>query len=288
MKDLAEADFTIIGLGLMGGSLGAALKKRGVCRRILGMGRRKSAIQRAKELGVIDEGSCNLGEAVAGADVVVLATPVRAMLELIPKLGGLLPSGCILLDLGSTKAEAVRAMQSLPAHIEPIGGHPMAGKETSGIEALDPELFQGATFVLTPLARTGSKTIALVQELVRSLGAKPLLLSAERHDRLVAATSHLPYLASIALVAMAEARAAEDPVLWKLTAGGFRDMSRLAASHADMSLDILLTNRENILTQLDALTRKLARIRSALHGGEEESLRQLLSAARETRRARYP
>lgn len=288
MKDLAECDFAIIGLGLMGGSLGAALKARRICRRIRGMARRESVIQRAKELGAIDEGSCDLNDAVAQADVVVLATPVRAMLELIPKLGEMLPSGCILLDLGSTKTEVVRTMESLPAHIEPIGGHPIAGKETSGIEALDAELFQNATFVLTPLARTGSETIALVQELVRSLGAKPLLLSPERHDRLVAATSHLPYLASIALVAMAQAGAAEDPALWDLTAGGFRDMSRLAASNVNMSLDILLTNRENILSRLDALMRHLGRTRSALYEGDEDSLRQLLSVAREARRTRYP
>ena len=129
MKDLAECDFAIIGLGLMGGSLGAALKARRICRRIRGMARRESVIQRAKELGAIDEGSRDLGEAVAQADVVVLATPVRAMLELIPELGGMLPSGCVLLDLGSTKTEVVRMMNSLPAHIEPIGGHPWPARK---------------------------------------------------------------------------------------------------------------------------------------------------------------
>ena len=288
MKDLAEADFAIVGLGLMGGSLGAALKRRGLCHRVRGVARRESTLQRAKELGAIDEGSCELDDAVAQADVVVLATPVRATLELIPRLGGLLSSGCVLLDLGSTKSEVVRAMESLPEHIEPIGGHPMAGKETSGIEALDADLFQGATFVLTPPARTSEGTIALAEGLARALGAQPLFLSPERHDRLVAATSHLPYLTSIALVAQAAAGSAVDPTLWNLAASGFRDMSRLAASQVDMSLDTLLTNRENILAQLEALTAQFGHIGDALYRGDEESLRQLLGASRETRRARYP
>lgn len=288
MKDLIEADFAIVGLGLMGGSLGAALKRRRLCHRVRGVARSESTIQRAKELGAIDEGSCNLDDAVAQADVVVLATPVRATLELIPRLGALLSSGCLLLDLGSTKVEVVRAMESLPAHVEPIGGHPMAGKETSGIEALDADLFQGATFVLTPLARTSEGTTALAEGLARALGAQPLLLSPERHDQLVAATSHLPYLTSIALVAQTQAGAVVDPILWKLTAGGFQDISRLAASQVDMSLDILLTNRENILTQLEALTAELGHIGDALCRGDEESLRQVLGAAREVRRTRYP
>jgi prephenate dehydrogenase len=288
VKQLADANVAIVGLGLMGGSLGAALKGRGLCRCVLGVARREYTIQRAKELGAIDRGSCHLDDAVTQADVVVLATPVRAMLELIPKLGALLQPGCILVDMGSTKADVVRAMEDLPGHIEPIGGHPMAGKETHGIDSLDRDLFLGATFVLTPLGRTSQTTIALVQELVCSVGARPLLLSPERHDRLVAATSHLPYLTSIALVAHAGQQEASDEALWDLVAGRFRDMSRLAESQVDMSLDILLTNRDNILAQLDGLTAQLGRLGDALCRSDEDELRNALCMARDTRTMRYP
>ena len=285
--DLSKMRVTIVGLGLMGGSLGMALRSRHACRKVLGVARRPESVERAIELGAIDGGTCDLAEGVKGADIVVLAIPVRAIIALIPKLGPLLPKGCLLMDLGSTKRAIVQAMEVLPHHVQPIGGHPMCGKEASGIEAAEADLYEGAVFVLTPLSRTSEEALGLAEGLVKAIGARPLQLDAQRHDRLVAAISHLPYLLAIGLMDAAECVAAEDETVWALASSGFRDASRLAASSVPMSLDILLTNRENIAEIVRLFQQCLERIAGLLDAEDEAALREIMMRVQQRRRGMF-
>ncbi|RME42725.1 MAG: prephenate dehydrogenase, partial [Chloroflexi bacterium] len=254
---LKEASFTIIGLGLMGGSFGMALKQRGIGRRVWGVNRRSTVIDRAVELGAIDGGTTDAIEGVADADIVVLATPVRAIIELLDRVGPHLKPGCLVLDLGSTKYAIVQAMACLPAGVEPVGGHPMCGKEVAGIWAAEANLYEGAIFPLTPLERTSPAALELAETLVESIGATPVIIDARRHDRLVAAISHLPYLTAVTLVEAAAEVADEDALLWPLAASGFRDTSRLAASDVTMMYDILGTNRQYVGEMLHRYRRHL-------------------------------
>jgi prephenate dehydrogenase len=281
VKRLAEGRVAVVGLGLMGGSLAGAL--RGRCRAVVGVARRSETIEAALARGLIDRGTIDLADGVRRAGVVILATPVRAILHLLDEIGPLLPEGCLLMDLGSTKADVVARMAALPDHVQPLGGHPMCGKEVSGIEAADPALYQGHTFVLTPLPCTSEAALAQGHALVEAIGGRPLVLSPERHDRLVAAISHLPYLLACALVGTAEATASTDPLVWDVAASGFRDTSRLAASDVTMMLDILLTNREPVLEALGNCSAWLDDLARLVEGKDEEGLRSALTAARERR-----
>ncbi|MCR4406186.1 MAG: prephenate dehydrogenase [Anaerolineae bacterium] len=283
MKKLADAQVTIVGLGLMGSSLAGAL--RGRCRAVVGVGRRAETIEAALARGLIDQGTTDLASGVRRADVVVLATPVRVILRLLSEIGPLLPAGCLLMDVGSTKVQIVARMADLPSHVQPLGGHPMCGKEIAGIAAADPTLYQDHVFILTPLPRTSETALALGLALVKAVGARPLLLDPERHDRLVAAISHLPYLLACALVGTAEAMASADPLVWEIAASGFRDTSRLAASDVTMMLDILLTNKQAVLEAVSTCTAQLCRLARLMETGDEEGLQTVLSSLRDSREA---
>ncbi len=272
---LKDTRVAVVGLGLMGGSLARALKERSACREVWGVARREETVKEALRRGFIHAGTCHLDEGVERADLIVLATPVRTILKLMPQVGPLAPTGCVLMDLGSTKAEIVEAMEALPPHIQAVGGHPMCGKEVSGVVAAEADLYEGATFVLTPLRRTSPEALVLTQELVEAVGARPLLMDAGRHDRLAAAASHLPYLLSVGLVAATEEVAAEDELVWELVASGFRDTSRLAASDVTMMLDILLTNRQAVGETLSRFAHQLSTIARLLED-DEEGLQSLL------------
>jgi prephenate dehydrogenase len=281
--ELRDAQVTIIGLGLMGGSLGMALRKQQACRQVWGVAKRPETIARALELGAIEGGTLDLAEGAADADMVVLATPVRTIIDLIPRLSPLLPRGCLITDVGSTKAAIVEAMGGLPAHVQPLGGHPMCGKEVAGIEAAEADLYEGAVWALTPLARTSPEALEMGSALARAVGAHPLLLDAHRHDRLVATISHLPYLLAVALVGLAEEVGAEDELMWALATSGFRDTSRLAASEVTMMLDILLTNRSPVAEMVHRFGQRLEGLARLLEGWDEAELRQLLESARQRR-----
>jgi len=277
----------IVGLGLMGGSLAAALKTSHACQEVIGVARRSETIALALERGLVDRGTTD-PSAVDEADVVVLAIPVRAIIEILPQVGQLVKPGCLVMDLGSTKASIVKTMAALPEHVQPVGGHPMCGKETAGLEAAESKLYQGKAFVLTPLQRTSAEALRLARELVEATGAYPLVLGAERHDRLVAATSHLPYLCACGLVKTVEELAQGDEAIWQLTASGFRDASRLAASDVTLMADILLTNREAVIEALNTCQAQLHDLANFLLGGDEEGLRTALDASRQRRRWVFP
>lgn len=284
---LTQAQVTIVGLGLMGGSLALALQHVGACREVWGVARRRENVSQALAKGALQQGTTSLEEGVAGADIVVLALPVRAILEMLPRVGALVKPGCLVLDLGSTKAAIVQAMRDLPAHVRAIGAHPMCGKETSGFEAAERALFRGARFVLTPLERTDETAMRLALALVRAVGAYPLLMDAERHDVLVAAVSHLPYLASVGLVAVAEEVSREDQEVWDLAASGFRDATRLAASEVRMMSDILATNRRSVLRMMRLMRERLENLETLIASGDEAGLQEILDALCTRRRLMF-
>ena len=283
MKSLSECRVAVVGLGLMGASLCIDLKRRNLCREVRGVTRNFSTILRAFHENAVDLATTDLSSGVAGADVVILSTPVRAVVRMLETLGPILWPGTIVMDMGSTKAEICAAMDRLPPTVQPIGGHPMTGKETAGYGSAESGLYEGAPWVLTPLPRTTTETVSLASELATAIGAFPITMEPVRHDRLVAAISHLPFLLASALVHTVNDSGASDSAVWELAAGGFRDTSRVAASDTQMFLDILMTNRSAVLAQLDALDGHLQELRTLLADGDEDSLRAKLSCSQSMR-----
>jgi prephenate dehydrogenase len=273
----------IVGLGLMGGSLALALTQGGLCQEVVGVARRPSTARDAVARGVVHRATTELAEGVATADIVVLATPVRTILCQIHELAAILVRPCLLLDLGSTKGDIVAAMGDLPPQVQPVGAHPMCGKETAGLEAAEPTLYEGAPWVLVPLPRTSASALALAHELALAVGGCPLVMDADRHDRLVAAISHLPYSLAVVLTLTASEMDAKDELTWQLAASGFRDTSRLAASDVTMMLDILLTNRNAMRHMLQRVSAHVNRLAELLAAGDEAALRALLVAAHDQR-----
>lgn len=275
---------TIIGLGLMGGSLALALREAEGSTgplRIIGVGRNPATLEAALTARATDAGTTDLAEGVRQADIVVLAAPVRAILRQIPEVGRHARPGALVLDLGSTKAQICAALAELPDGLQPVGGHPMCGKEVGGFAAAEAGLYRGKTFVLCPLPRTAPDALDRAAALVTAIGARPVIADPAAHDRAAAAISHLPYAAAVALVNAVAA--AGDPLAWQLAASGFRDTTRLAASDVDMMLDILLTNRPAVLEWLGELQGQLADLKLALITGDEAALRAQLAAAQARR-----
>lgn len=276
-KSLANCRVTVIGLGLMGASLCMDLVQGQLCREVRGVTRTADTALRAFFEHAVDQATTDLHTGVAGADIVLLATPVRTIVDLVHEIGPLLWPGTLVMDMGSTKAEICRAMAHMPTGIQPIGGHPMTGKEQAGYSAAETGLYRGAPWVMTPLDRTHPDALHLATELAEAIGARPYVVEPERHDRLVAAISHLPFLLASGLAHTAGDVGETDPLVWELAAGGFRDTSRVAASDTQMFLDILTTNREPVLAQLDSLSDHLAELRRLLEAGDEDALRTKLA-----------
>jgi prephenate dehydrogenase len=198
-----------------------------------------------------------------------------------------LPAGCLVTDLGSTKAQIMAEMALLPGTVQPIGGHPLCGREVAGIAAAQPTLYEGQTFVLTPLPRTSEPALALAREMVDAVGARPLLLDPERHDRLVAVTSHLPYLAACSLIETAAAAAAADPALVEVKASGFRDTTRLAASDVVMMRDILMTNQDAVVAALESHAATIGHLAALIAAADQSGIEMVLRSAQSTRRDWY-
>lgn len=286
MKPLRECTVAVVGLGLMGGSLAGAL--HGSCRSVIGVARRPETAARAERLHLVDHGTTDEKLVLPRADVVILATPVRTIIRQLERIPSLLSEGCLLMDLGSTKAEIVAAMAQLPPYIHPLGGHPMCGKESSGIEAADPTLYHDRTFILTPLARTPAEAINLGRSIVAAVGARPLILDPIRQDRLAATLSHLPYLLACALILTADATTSRDPAAWEIVASGFRDTTRVAGSDVTMMLDILLTNRKAVLEAASAFRTVFDELVGLTGDASEAPLRASLRASRKERRRMFP
>jgi prephenate dehydrogenase len=272
----------VVGLGLMGGSLALAL--RSCVDAITGIELDTISREYALKHKIIDRATDDLKAGVSEADTVILAAPVRSIQAMVERrIGSFLRSNTLLIDIGSTKKDICEAMGRLPVGIHAIGGHPMTGKETSGIQSCEASLFKGRPFVLCPTRRTTPATRLRALELVEALEAAAFEMEAERHDHLVAAISHLPYILSSALVATVAKEAEEDPTVWKLAAGGFRDMSRLAGQDVQMMGDILSTNTQAVATLLALFRVQLAMLEAMLVSRDDQKLAEFLCPTRESR-----
>jgi prephenate dehydrogenase len=256
----------VVGTGLIGGSIGLALKAQGW--HVSGSDRDAASAARALDLGAIDE----VGEDPE-AELTFLATPVGAVPDAARGRGG------VVTDVGSVKASIVEAV----ADPRFVGGHPMAGSEQEGVDGSRVDLFQGAVWVLTPVATTDSAAHALVRSVVSSFGADVVELSPERHDALVAVVSHVPHLTAVSLMGLAAERSEEHAALLRLAAGGFRDMTRIAAGHPGIWPDICIENRIAITDVLDRLIHELTTIRDHVDRSEKPELLAALTSARAAR-----
>jgi prephenate dehydrogenase len=266
--DFFTTRIAIIGLGLMGGSLALALHEK--CYELLGCDRDADLLAQVEGKNMFARLSSDPAEVLPEADVVILATPVNTILELISQLPDLHPGSPIVIDLGSTKADILSAMEKLPARFDPLGSHPMCGKEKPGFQNAEAGIFQGAAFAFTPLKRTSDAARSFAEQLSAAVGAKALWLDAETHDRWCAATSHLPYLVASAL-------AGSTPSQVKPLAGrGFRSTTRIAATPPDIMLDVLETNRASILAQLEDFKQMLVHYENLLSSGDFEALKERL------------
>ncbi len=271
---------TIVGVGLMGGSLGMAIRRccKGV--EVIGVDREEATLQQAQERGAIDWGTLDLEQGVAEANLVFLATPIRVILELLPALADGIAEKAIVSDLGSTKLQiCLAAKKLLPENF--VGGHPMTGSERQGIEAADPFLFENAVYLLTPL-RPGDDKAERLAAFLEQLGCSIVCISPQRHDRLVAHVSHLPQLLAVALADFIGERAEADSLYKELAAGGLRDMTRIAASPYEIWQDILITNRDEIEQAMQAL---LSRLQDRCCIREEDAWRERFARAARFRAA---
>jgi len=257
-----EQSICIIGLGLMGGSLALAL--RGYCARLIGVDTVPSTLALARQKNVVDLATDDLTEALAQADLVILAAPVRANLALLEKIPLIHPDPISIIDLSSTKSMIVASMNQLPEGFEALGGHPMCGKEKSGLSHADGKLFWDATFALTETEHTTPELRNLAEQMIRIISAKALWIDAPTHDRWAAATSHLPYLVSSALAASTPSEAAP------LIGPGFQSTGRLAGSDITMMVDILTTNHQQVLDALARYRITLEEIERTLRNASDE------------------
>jgi prephenate dehydrogenase len=271
----------------MGGSLALALKQRSICREVVALVRRTEAARQAESAGVADFATIDPAQAIQEADLIIFTTPVRTIIRQLGEFSPFYKSGAIITDMGSTKQEIMRAMADLPLEVYPVGSHPMCGKEQAGLAAAEATLYEGAPWIVTPLERTPPAVIRLIFDLAEAVGAKPRLLAADRHDKLVAAISHLPHVMATALVLAAHQVAEDDSAVWEVAASGFRDTSRVAASDVTMMLDILLTNRAAVGQMLALAQSQLALLAAALVAEDEGALQKLLEQASQQRKSLY-
>jgi prephenate dehydrogenase len=273
---LKDSIVAIIGLGLMGGSLALALKKH--CRAIYGVDSNQATLDLALSQNIVDRAASDPANLLPQADIIILATPVPTILALLQRLPDLMPNPCIVFDLGSTKSLIVEAMSYLPARFDPIGGHPICGKEKLSLENAEGTLFRSAPFVLTALQRTTVRAQQAADQIIHAIGAQAVRMDASEHDRVLAFTSHLPFLVSSSLASALTTTAAKETV--KLAGPGFRSTSRLAGTPSSMMLGVLETNRENVLAAIDSLQNELTAFESALRSRNSKELLFLLDKSR--------
>ena len=275
----------IVGVGLIGGSVGRALRDGSAATEIIGYGRNPVHLSRAVELGLVDRWSTVLSDAVAGAEVVMVATPVGAMPGLFTRLVDLVSPTRIVTDAGSVKKKVVDAARASFGRSVArfVPGHPIAGLEQSGVEAATGDLFRGHKVILTPTPDTDPKAVAQIDSLWRTTGAQLMDMSPERHDRLLALTSHLPHMLAYALVNLLADQAQDEGECFDLAAGGFYDISRIASSDPVMWRDICLHNADEVLARISEYQDMMARLAALVKFRDAEGLEQMFRKARGAR-----
>jgi len=278
---------TIVGVGLIGGSLGMICKQRGLAEAVVGTGRRVENLKKALERKAIDRYTTDLAEAASGSDLLVLAAPVDTFEATLKTCAPRLAPGAIVTDVGSVKGALVASMEALvPPGVQVVGGHPIAGKEKTGVETASAELFQGALCLLTPTPRTDPAALAKIRRIWEIAGARVSEMDPDVHDRVLGAISHLPHIVAFALVNaitdIQETQAAGLD-LQAFSGGGYRDTTRIAASSPEMWRDICLWNRDNLVSQIEAFQACLEKLKALVKAGDGDGLAREFERAKKVR-----
>lgn len=274
----------IVGIGLIGGSIALALKKYTEVKRIIGVSRTSKTISLARKMRVIDVGTKNLKEAVSDADIIFICTPVSIIAKMIREICPFMKKGAIITDTGSTKAKIVSQVEKfIPKEASFIGSHPMAGSELSGVEAANADLFQNAYWILTPTPQTNMEAFQCLHNLLVKLGSHIIAIDPQRHDLIVSVVSHLPHVVSSALMNYAKEKSSRAENLLLLAAGGFRDVTRIAAASPELWLDICFENREILEEAIAGFREELGELSKLIREKDREGLRRRLQIARDAR-----
>ena len=275
---------TIFGVGLIGGSLAMALKKANYCETVVGCSRNVESLQKAKQLGVIDDYTIDPVAAVKGADMILLAVPMGAMGSVLESIKAHVETGAVVTDAGSAKASVVAAARAVFGYIPPffVPAHPIAGREKSGVEAAVVDLYVDHKVIVTPLAETDGAAEQRVTAMWQAAGAEVESMSVEKHDQVLAATSHLPHVLAYSLVdTLSHSDASE--AIFRYAAGGFRDFTRIASSNPVMWRDICLENRAAILQSIEAFQANLQVLHQQVSDADSESIMDTFSHAKSVR-----
>lgn len=282
MKNIKK--IAVIGLGLIGGSLALSLKSLNKDFIISGYDIKRESMDMARYRNVIDIISNSIEEAVSDADLIIIATPISEIVGVVESIKSNLKKGAIITDVGSAKEKIVRRVNEiLPEDVFFIGGHPMAGSENEGILSATPDLFKNTFYILTPTEKTASEPLITLHSLLTGIGAKVITINPEEHDENVALISHLPHVLSTNLVDMIDDRHNNMKNLFKLCAGGFRDMTRIAAANTKMWLDISLENKDKIIKAIDEYIKYLNRFKSNLEKNDSQLIKKHYVKAQKAR-----
>ncbi len=276
---------TIIGVGLIGGSLARVLKAKNLATRIIGAGRSRATLEQALKIGVIDSMGKGPAQSVEDADLVVLASPVGTFGKILSEIGPHLKPGAILTDVGSVKGALIKMIESaVPSGSHYVPAHPIAGREKSGVAESTEMLFQGRRCILTPTARTDQKALAAVRDMWVAAGAEVTVMDADLHDKVFAAVSHLPHVAAFAMMcAVAELNTGTEDYI-QFSGAGFRDFTRIAASSPEMWKDICLMNRDNLVQMIDRYLFSLNRFKREISSRDEKRLEKHLKESSDARK----
>ncbi len=273
----------VVGLGIIGGSLVKAIHKKGLADCIVAYNRNPQATRMALREGTIQQAADEIGSSFMGCEIIFICVPVDKISEVVQKLAEFTDKDCILTDVGSTKSDVIAAIQNIPLACPFIGGHPMAGSETTGYKAARANLFENAYYILTPVQGTEDRHVKKLSGFVQSFGALPIVLEPGRHDFATAAISHVPHVLASALVNAIMHLDGEDKIMHTLAAGGFKDITRIASSSPEIWESICRTNRENIAEILDRLVDGLNGFKTILCGEDKDRLKQFFLSAKEYR-----
>ena len=273
---------TIIGVGLIGGSLARSLKERNLAKVVFGYGRDQARLKSAQKLNVIDQFSTSIEEAIVGAEIIVVATPVGTFQSILGEIEPLITENVIITDVGSTKSDIVNIVHNVLKVKSNcfIPAHPIAGKERSGFEVSDSMLFDGKKVIITPQENNSSESIQVIEEMWKGVGAEVDFMSAESHDNLLGMTSHLPHMLAFSLV---NYLVNQNPTASIYAGGGFKDFSRIASGDAIMWRDICLQNKDQIISHLKGYQSTLNDLLEAIGDENSEELEHLFTTAKKTR-----
>ena len=270
----------IVGVGLIGGSIGLALRKRNLAEKAVGIGRRQVSLRVARRVGAVTNTTIDLAGGVVKADLVIVSSPVGQIIDHVRKIAEHCPEGTLITDTGSAKQAIVEALDSgLPRGCRFLGSHPLAGSEKSGAVNAREDLFEGVMTVITPTKNTRAEDFDLLEQVWSDLGSMVVQMPADQHDQAMAVTSHLPHMAATALANTLPEK------YFRLSATGMRDTSRLASGDPELWVHILTLNRGNVLTALEQYGSKLAALHAAIRDNDEDKLRQFLTSAKKNRDA---